>query len=282
MMTPSNPSQTSMTMDALWLALCAAAHDEHDSSGLVVNDGESWSSTHPIADSAHDLAALFVPLLNLRNPNRPIVVGHLAQSLDGRIARMDGESHWISGEMDLDHTHRLRAFCDAVLVGAETVINDDCRLTVRRCEGPQPLRILLDPSGRISEDRKVFQDSTAPTLWIRGDAGSTSGVGGHVEVLVLPCVEGCFDIHELLSALNERGVHRLFVEGGGVTVSHFLEEGVLDRLHLAVAPLLVGEGRATLGRSLGLSLADCPRPQVSVYPMGEDWLFDCAFTRTHR
>jgi diaminohydroxyphosphoribosylaminopyrimidine deaminase/5-amino-6-(5-phosphoribosylamino)uracil reductase len=281
-MNPTNLPQTCMTIDALWLALCTAAHDDHDPSGMVVNDGESWSVTGTVSDSDRSVVDLFLPLLGLLHPHRPMVVGHLAQSLDGRIARSDGESHWISGEADLDHTHRLRAFCDAVLVGAETVINDDCRLTVRRCDGPQPLRVLLDPSGRIPEHQKVLQDPSAPTLWIRGQSCSSSSVGPSVETVTLPCVGGHFDIQELLSTLQERGIRRLFVEGGGVTISHFLEAGVLDRLHLAVAPLLLGEGRSTLGRSLGPSLADCPRPDVSIYPMGKDWLFDCSFERIHR
>ena len=224
------------------------------------------------------LAEVFSPLLGPLPAKRPLVVGHLAQSLDGCIARANGESHWISGEADLDHTHRLRAFCDAVLVGAETVSRDDCQLTVRRVEGPHPERLVLDPRGRLTADRKVFQTSGGKTLWVIGEHCDRPDVDGNqVEIIRIPCIEGEFELSSLMTLLHERGVRRLFVEGGGVTISHFLQANLLDRLHIAMAPVLIGGGRPTIGRALGTCLADSPRPAVRVHSMGTDWLFDCDF-----
>lgn len=221
----------------------------------------------------HALVDRFLPVLELEAEGRPVVVAHLAQSLDGRIALPSGESQWITGEPDLCHTHQLRALCDAVLVGANTVVADDPRLTVRRCEGPHPLRVVIDPTGRVPAERQVFVDG-----------GATLRVGGQgLEPLDgvddLAFDDGVIEVGPLLAQLHERGVRRLFVEGGGVTVGHFLRAGCLDRLHLVMAPLLVGDGRASVQGPLAEALGDCPRPRVTLHPLGDDWLFDCAFDR---
>jgi diaminohydroxyphosphoribosylaminopyrimidine deaminase/5-amino-6-(5-phosphoribosylamino)uracil reductase len=248
----------------VWAELCARAH----------SDGSSSCRPQEVEPSGDTMRSLFEPLLGPLPVGRPFVVAHLAQSLDGRIACLDGESHWISGPEDLTHTHRLRALCGAVMVGAETVIQDNCRLTVRRCEGPQPIRVLLDPSCRIPSDREVFTDGAAPTVLLTGP-GCQAPAG--VEHVVLPVGQDGFDGSEILDALYSRGVRRVFVEGGGATVARLLRAGLLDRLHLTMAPLLMGTGRSTLGVAIGEDLSSCPRPKVTVYPMGGDWLFDCDF-----
>jgi riboflavin-specific deaminase-like protein len=224
--------------------------------------------TSPPADPLIDR---FLPMLELPLGERPVVVVHLAQSLDGRIALPDGESQWITGEPDLQHTHQLRALCDAVLVGANTVVEDDPRLTVRRVEGPQPLRVVVDPNGRIPASRSVFSDGH-DTLRVTGPSLEPLDGVQHA------CLgTGPIDIDDLLNCLAQRGVRRLFVEGGGVTVGHFLRAGRVDRMHLVMAPLLVGDGRPSVQGPLASALSDCPRPTVRVHPLGDDWLFDCAF-----
>ncbi len=271
------PTNTPVTASALWAEISAIAETGEAESEMVSWTGTEWQLAAEATADAKQMAAVFLPLLGPVPSNRPMVIAHLAQSLDGRIARADGESHWITGEGDLDHTHRLRAISDAVLVGAHTVHFDDCQLTVRRCSGCHPVRVVVDPVGRLSADRRIFQDGEAKTIWIVGQGHTPSDVMGSVEVVSLPSEEGHIESSAVLQVLHERGIRRLFVEGGGVTVSHFLRGAVLDRLHLAVAPLLIGEGRSTLTAHLGSELADCPRPTVRVYPMGDDWLFDCAF-----
>jgi diaminohydroxyphosphoribosylaminopyrimidine deaminase/5-amino-6-(5-phosphoribosylamino)uracil reductase len=283
MMNPINLPETCMTIDALWLALCAAAHDDHDPAGLVVNDDESWSLTGSVSDSDRYVADLFLPILGPLYPHRPMVVGHLAQSLDGCIAQADGESNWISGDEDLDHTHRLRAICDVVLVGAETADRDDCSLSVRRVVGPHPVRVVLDPNGRLSADRKLFHSPGGPTLWLVGDSsGVKSAPHAQVEVVPLSAPAGQFDVQALMDLFHQRGFRRIFIEGGGITISHFLKAGLMDRLHIAMAPILIGGGRPTIAGSLGDSLASCPHPVVQVHTLGSDWLFDCDFRTTSK
>src|SRR5215470_3919154 len=85
-----------------------------------------------------------------------VVVGQIGQSLDGRIATNSGHSHYINGPGGLDHLHRLRALVDAVLIGVRTALVDDPQLTVRRVQGPNPARVILDPRGRLPACARVL------------------------------------------------------------------------------------------------------------------------------
>lgn len=227
--------------------------------------GSDGAALAPLPD--HPLVHRFAPLL-APGPGRPRVFAHLAQSLDGRIALPDGSAFWISGTEDIRHCHRLRALADAVLVGAETVIQDDPQLTVRDVEGPQPLRVVLDPKGRVPASATVCQGD-APTLLLRH---SGSEDAGDAEVCIMPRPR--FAPAEVLSTLAARGIRRLFIEGGGVTISRFLAAGFLDRIHLVVAPVLLGAGRPGLDLPLGARPGDCPRPLRRVEPLGDDMLYD--------
>lgn len=220
-----------------------------------------------------------------------MVVAHLAQSIDGRIAMPDGTSQWISGDLDLDHTHRLRALVDAVIVGARTVEMDDPQLTVRRCKGDTPARVVIDPHRRLSGSRQVFVDGIAPTLRVvAGDGDPTDEpfvrATPSVEQIVLPRRDGTgaggiIDPADLLEALWSRGFRRVLVEGGGVTVSRFLAAKCVDLLHLVIAPVLIGAGRPaiSLPEPLAVDLAGCPRPGTTVEPLGQDWLLISRLTR---
>ncbi|HKW55660.1 MAG TPA: RibD family protein, partial [Stellaceae bacterium] len=117
----------------------------------------------PGAPTGHTaLLELYLPFAASRG--RPYAVAHLGQSLDGRIATAAGASRWVTGEEDLLHTHRMRALADAILVGAGTVRHDDPQLTVRRCAGDHPVRVVIDCERRLGPDYRVFQDGAAPTL----------------------------------------------------------------------------------------------------------------------
>jgi diaminohydroxyphosphoribosylaminopyrimidine deaminase / 5-amino-6-(5-phosphoribosylamino)uracil reductase len=225
---------------------------------------------------AGTLAELYGPLCAIP-ANQDFAVAHLAQSLDGRIATASGKSHWISGDEDLRHTHRLRALADAVLVGADTILHDDPLLTVRRCTGNNPVRVIIDPNRKLKPQHRVFTDQSAPTFVIAADDCANGAPLGASEILRLPRRDGIIPPAAIRYALAARGLHWLFIEGGGVTVSHFLQAGCLDRLQITVAPVILGAGRASL------TLPDIDRPGLGLRPhirrvvLGQDVLFECIF-----
>lgn len=240
---------------------------------LDIRPDGSWSSSEETSGEAAILLDVFAPL----RVRRRLVIGQLGQSLDGRIATESGRSHYINGPEDIERLHRLRALVQAVVVGAGTVASDDPRLTVRRVEGRHPHRVVLDPRGRLDPGSHVFSDGTAPTLWLRGDPASSPGSGSSatgVEVVHLPLADGAFAPRAVLGELARRGLERVLVEGGGITVSRFLAQGALDRLHVSVAPLLIGSGRPAFTLPVVETLDEALRPTVRHFRLGTDLLFD--------
>jgi riboflavin-specific deaminase-like protein len=216
-------------------------------------------------------SALYGPLLG----SGRLVLGRLAQSLDGRIATESGMSFWISGKQDIVHTHRLRALCDVVVVGAGTVRGDDPLLTTRHCEGPSPVRAVVDAGRRLSTAYRVFQGGPPTWLICATDAGGAARHGAARVLRVARAADGIgLDPAAMLAALAGLGLRRVLVEGGGLTVSRFLAAGCLDRLHLTLAPLLLGSGVP------GVTLPAVARPEdgmrvgFTLHRLGGDLLLD--------
>jgi riboflavin-specific deaminase-like protein len=258
-----------------WRSLLAAAGHgaPTDSAGWVARDGEVHVPSAAAPQAARALLELYAPLC--RAPGgRPLTVAHLGQSLDGYIATASGDSYYVTGPDNVRHLHRLRALADAVVVGAGTVARDDPQLTVRHVEGPNPVRVVIDPSARLDSRRRVFTDGAAPTLVVHAE-GRRAPAPGNAEIVRVPADGGGLDLAALLERLHARGLRSVFVEGGGATVSRFLEAGLVDRLHVAIAALMTGRGRAGITLPARERIAECLRPAHRVFTMGGDVLFDC-------
>ena len=242
---------------------------------LAWQPGEGWEVLLAQDDPRRDLLELYLPISSA-TPERPITVGHLGQSLDGFIATTSGDSCFVTGPENILHMHRLRALCDAVVIGAGTVAADNPRLTTRLVAGRNPVRVILDPAGRLGAEHTVFSDSEAPTLraCLPGEGATQARARGE-DVLEVAARGTALDLSDLVRQLHARGFCRIFVEGGGVTVSSFLEAGLLDRLQIAVAPLLIGDGRPAIRMPPQARLQDCLRLRHRVYRAGDDILFDC-------
>ncbi len=207
------------------------------------------------------------------DPERPFVVAQLGQSLDGRIATPGGESRYINGAAGLDHLHRLRACVDAVVVGAGTIESDDPELTVRRCVGRNPARVVVDPRSRLDGGGRWLAQDGARRVLVTSDA---RGAPPGVETVALPADSGAIAPREIILALHRLGFARILVEGGARTVSSFIDAGAIDRLHLIVACTIIGSGRTGLDLRPLVRLGDALRPRTEVYRLGEsDVLFDC-------
>ena len=232
-----------------------------------------WSTPHTVSPPAARLFDIYLPYA--ATGTAPTVLAQIGQSLDGYIATESGHSHYVTGNAGLDHLHRLRALSDVVVVGAGTVVADDPRLTVRRVEGRNPARAVIDTGGRVPSDRQMFRDGAAPTLVLTTDnppAGGTLPDG--VETVAVAGDDGSLPPGAILDALSARGLCRILVEGGGITISRFLQAGVLDRLHVCVAPLIIGSGRPAFTLPPVVRLDDALRFKCRHHRMGDDMLFD--------
>jgi len=210
-----------------------------------------------------------------------LVVGQIGQSLDGRAATATGHSHYINGAEGLDHLHRLRALMDAVVVGVGTALVDDPLLTVRRVAGPHPARVVIDPNGRLPAAARAFRDDGVRRLVITAkDAGAQPPAG--IEHIALPAAQGRLDPRDILSSLAARGLWRILIEGGPATVARFLEARCLDRLHVVVAPIILGGGRSSLDLAPIARCEEALRPSTVTHVLGNEVLFDCDLSAQRR
>ena len=217
------------------------------------------------------------PCAPVRNApkGRPFVVAQLGQSLDGRIATPTGESRWINQSCALDHVHRLRATVDAVVVGVGTVVADDPMLNVRRVPGRHPARVVIDPSGRVPPDAKLFKNDGVRRLLIRNSETVGPKPPG-VEIINIAAHGRTLAPGEIVDSLYAAGIHTMLIEGGAWTVSQFIDAGAVDRLHVLVAPMILGSGKTGLELRPIARLADAKRPVANVHVLPDgDVLFDC-------
>ena len=206
-----------------------------------------------------------------------VVVGQIGQSIDGRIATVTGHSKYINGAAGLDHLHQLRALVDAVLVGIGTAVADDPQLTVRRVAGPNPARIVLDPRGRLSPDARLLTADGARRLVITAE-GVKPKLPDGVEVIEIPASEGDIKPAAILAALAQRGFGRILIEGGAHTVSRFIAAGCLDRLHVMVAPIMLGAGQSGVTLAPIARADQALRSPMRAHLIGEEVLLDCDLT----
>ena len=242
-------------IDEAWPHLLAAAH-EHAPIDRLAGD---------------QLVEIYRDFLNPRTDSL-CVLAHLGQSLDGCIATASGHSEAVTGPENIKHLHRLRALADAVLVGAGTVAHDNPQLTTRLVEGPSPMRVVLDPDHRLSSDFGIFQGGP-PTLLL-GKTPRMDNTANRNASVIEDWSPG-----SVLSYLRSKGIRRLFIEGGGVTVSEFVDAHCVDLLHICISPILIGQGKRGICSSVITHMNQAIRPKTRTVAMGQDQLFACSMQR---
>ena len=218
-------------------------------------------------------AALFNPL-RVGSSDSMLIVGQLGQTLDGRIATVTGHSKYINGPAGLAHLHRLRAVVDAVVVGVGTAIADNPQLTVRLVTGRHPARVVIDPQSRLQRDALVWADDGTRRIVVVADQVKANTPSG-VEVLSIPSNNGKLDPVNILKALAGLGLKRILIEGGADTVSRFMHAGCLDRLHVIVAPIIMGSGRPGFVLPAIQQMDQAVRIKMQVHPLEDEVVFDC-------
>lgn len=224
---------------------------------------------------------LNAPFLTYITRGRPWILLKVAQSLDGRIALANGQSRWISGEQSRLEVHRLRSELDAVMVGSQTVLEDDPELTVRHIAGRNPLRIIVDSQLRISPAAQILNQNDSSRTWVLTAADSRAERRKRIEqtgAQLLDCEagpDGKIDLPAAMKLLANYGVTSLFVEGGGTLHASFIRADLYDKFIVAVAAMLIGaEGRPAVWE-LGMSdLERTPRFRICRHRrVGDDlWL----------
>jgi 5-amino-6-(5-phosphoribosylamino)uracil reductase/diaminohydroxyphosphoribosylaminopyrimidine deaminase/5-amino-6-(5-phosphoribosylamino)uracil reductase len=213
---------------------------------------------------------------------RPTVTVSYAQTLDGRLAAANGSSRWISAPESLRFAHTLRAEHDAVAVGAGTACKDDPRLTVRLVPGKDPLRVVVDSTLRTPLSAALLADGAAEGTVLAVTDRASEGrceeaLSLGATVIKVPAnAAGRVDLRVLLSELySSLGVRSVMVEGGAALITSFLNDRLVDRLAVCIAPKILGRGIEAVG-DLGISdlsdsliLAD-----TSVTPYGVDLVLD--------
>jgi diaminohydroxyphosphoribosylaminopyrimidine deaminase/5-amino-6-(5-phosphoribosylamino)uracil reductase len=196
-----------------------------------------------LADEATRMNAAFNKWITT---GRPLVVAKAAMSVDGKIATRTGDSKWITSEAARREAHKLRALVDAIIVGANTVIRDDPRLTVRHgTRNWQPWRVVMDARGRSPRKARLFTDKfrhrtivfttrLSPPQWRRhlALAGAT--------VIVVPATKSRIDVRTALRELGRMEVTSVLAEGGGGLLGSMFDAGLVDRVALFYAPLVIG------------------------------------------
>jgi diaminohydroxyphosphoribosylaminopyrimidine deaminase / 5-amino-6-(5-phosphoribosylamino)uracil reductase len=227
-----------------------------------------------LAPQVRQLLELYLPLCVGAKANE-LVLGHIGQSLDGQIATAGGASRYVTGPENIVHMHRLRSLVAAVVVGAGTVEADDPELTTRLVPGEHATRVVIDPSLRLPHDRKLYKDGLAPTLILCQRGRARHAGPAHIPVLEIAAENSLLSVTDLLAVLAQRGLRRIFVEGGGVTISHFMQAQCLSRLHVTICPIIIGRGRPGISLPGVERLDQALRPVARRFALGDDVLFDC-------
>ncbi|GAB1486390.1 hypothetical protein MASR2M79_14400 [Aminivibrio sp.] len=199
-----------------------------------------------------------------------------ALSLDGGMALESGESRWITGPSARATAHLLRSESDAVLVGAGTAARDDPELTVRSTWGRSPLRVLLDSGLTLPEGAKMYGKGTlVVTDGSEGEEQRASARGAGMELLAAPGKDGGLSLPFLLSALADRGISTLLVEGGPSVIASFFREGLVDSVSLFLSPRIMGRNLPFSGDLSFSSMGETIMlKNASVKEVGEDFLIE--------
>ncbi len=204
----------------------------------IKNENIEFSDT-----DSYNIFKIFFPIACSSNKNQ--YIAHIAQSLDGYIATESGESKYISSKKNIEHIHRLRALSDIIIVGANTYLEDKPKLTTRLVEGSDPDVYVFDPK-EIIKKRDIKNNITLLKA----------------------------DLKPLKNTLLKNICTTIYIEGGGKTISYFLNKNMLNRIHICLCPIILGGGRASFVNNKNTKLSDVKSYNPAHYQMGNDVLFD--------
>jgi len=191
--------------------------------------------------------ALYWPLclIDLLAQEVPFIFLHMACSIDGKVATLDGDSKWIGNDENLVHAHRLRALVDAIMVGAKTVLTDNPTLTVRHVKGNSPIRLIL--SNHTEDFDSLPQTPKTKTFLLRDK--QYQHIASHEAFTKILYYDGSSEAQKIVHLLNQlkgEGIKSILIEGGPQTASTFLRNKSIDIVQFHMAPLILGSGKSCI------------------------------------
>jgi len=214
--------------------------------------------------------------MKCRRNRLPFITLKFAQTLDGKIATVTGDSKWISEPASLRFAHRLRSFHDAVLVGADTIIRDNPRLDVRLVKGNSPYKIIVDSQLRIPLISNILKGKSAiSTIIATTSRSSPKKIGLYrskgVEVWILRRdSSNQVDLSNLIFELGRKGIRSILVEGGSRIIQSFLRKRLVDHMFVFIAPKIIGNGMVAIDIPLSPKLLSPHRISTHILHLSGD------------
>ena len=176
---------------------------------------------------------IILPLIRKKNRN---FIGQIGQSLDAKIALNNGNSHYINEKESITYLHCLRSISDGVLVGVNTIIKDNPLLTTRKIKGQNPTRLIIDPSLKLTNKYKIFKDKNTNIIFTTSN--KTKNLN-NTTIVKLPKKDFTLSVYKFL---KKSSLKYILIEGGPTTLSHFIEQNLINYMQFIISPTLIGSG----------------------------------------
>ena len=221
-----------------------------------------------IEKKIEEIGQILLPILMLK---KKFYIGQIGQSLDGKIALLNGNSHYINDKNSISYLHSLRSICDAVVVGVNTIRKDDPLLTTRAIKGPNPQRIIIDPSLKLTNKYKVFKDGMPNIIFTHSKLNKKFN---NTQIYKLP--ERNFT-NLIYQNINRLGYKLVLVEGGSKTISKFLENKLLNIMQFIIAPTIIGSGINSINIEPITNLKNVIRTKNNIFKFGKEIIVSLEF-----
>ena len=210
-------------------------------------------------ESKINISKFYQSILNILLPilrkNKKLVIAQIGQSIDGRIALNNGNSHYINNPKSIIYLHCLRSISDAIIVGSNTIKKDDPLLTTRKIKGTNPKRIIIDGSLSLNNKYKIFNDGNENIIFTKSNKNIRLN-----NSTIIRLKEKNFT-KNFITQIKKLKYNNILVEGGSKTISELINNKYIDILQFMIAPILIGSGINSLNLKEISNLNKAIRPK---------------------